>query len=67
MSNKQSSIEWLFCELINQEYKNPHDTELINIIEQAKAMHKEEIKEAYCNGNDFIGAEQYYNQTFKNK
>ena len=41
-NNKKGSIEWLFCELINQEYKNPHDTELINIIEQAKEMHKQE-------------------------
>lgn len=40
--NEPSSVEWLFCKLIDKDYKNPHDTELINIIEQAKAMHKEE-------------------------
>ena len=42
-----------------------------NIFEQAKAMHKEEIRNAYdkgefnqgCNGD----SEQYYNEIFKKK
>ena len=66
-NNKQSSVEWLFCELIDKEYKNPHDTELISIIEQAKAMHKEEIIESWMatdNELQRIAAEQYYNETF---
>jgi len=25
----------------------------------------QEIIEAYCNGNDLIGAEQYYQETYK--
>lgn len=65
-SYKQSSVEWLFCQLIDKEYKNPHDTELISIIEQAKAMHKEEHRKTYYQGvrsnfHDFYG---YYIETF---
>jgi hypothetical protein len=36
-------------------------------LEQAKEMEKEQIKEAYCMGDDNIGAEQYYNETFKSE
>ena len=39
----------------------------VKLIEQAKEMEKEQIIEAYCNGDDNIGAEQYYNETFKSK
>lgn len=27
-------------------------------------MEKEQIKEAYCKGDDNVGAEQYYNETY---
>ena len=37
----------------------------VELFQQAKEMHKQEIIEAYCNGNDLIGAEQYYQETFK--
>lgn len=48
MSNKkQSSIEWLFVELWN----TPKDKfEWQSIFEQAKAMHRKEIEEAYIYG-----------------
>jgi hypothetical protein len=30
-------------------------------------MHKQEIIEAYCQGDDNVGAEQYYNETYGSK
>ena len=73
--SKQNSVEWLYERL---ERMIPR-TALYNIdkkqyFEQAKAMHKEEIEDAYQKGrfngqtnwgygND-ITAEQYYNETF---
>jgi hypothetical protein len=77
MSNKQSSIEWL-CERLALKLGVPmaisfyidHAEE----IEQAKAMHKEEIKNAVGVGSqldrDYLygyhdKAEQYYNETFE--
>lgn len=45
MSNKQTSIEWL-----EQELKKLPLIDPIKAFEQAKAMHKEEIIEAYCTG-----------------
>jgi len=76
-NNKQNSVEWLFCQLIDKEYKNPHDTELILILEQAKAMHKEECIKYYVDSTDYgdMGqhiresliqiAEKIYNKTFE--
>jgi hypothetical protein len=60
---KMTSIEWL--EEKAKEFAI--DLDLLNYFEQAKEMHKQEIIEAYCNGNDLMGAEQYYQETFKNK
>jgi hypothetical protein len=41
----------------------------VKLIEQAKEMEKEQIKNAYWDGNQDVGykllAEQYYNETFK--
>ena len=74
-NNKQSSIEWQFNELtkffhIESEYKNTND-----ILIKAKAMHKEEIEDAFQEGkwdwaehivNDVESkdASQYYNETY---
>jgi len=55
-----TSIEWLY-QLSKQRELDKFD------LEQAKEMHKQEIVEAYCNGNDLIGAEQYYQETFVSK
>ena len=69
MDIKQSSVEWLFGQIPSfcKSSKGALDA-----FEQAKAMHKEEIKEAYWNGSDGIETkteilqigEQYYNETF---
>ena len=71
-NNKQSSVEWLVEQL------SWYSEEMIflykNEIEQAKAMHKDEIKIAYAEGafekmRHFDGKEpmlptEYYNETF---
>jgi hypothetical protein len=57
---KQTAVEWLVEELTL--YETPKWAQ--EVIEQAKAMEKEQIIEAYCNGDDNISAQQYYNETF---
>ena len=69
-NNKQSSVEWLLDNLHLQ-----NSTKWTEIVEQAKAMHKEEIEEAFWDGSDGLEtntdirkiAEQYYNETFNTK
>jgi len=66
---KQTSVEWLIenLHLHNDVYfvtKNKRD-----IIKQAKAMHKEEIENAYWDGGQWVPTsgsqcEEYYNETF---
>jgi len=76
MENKHTAVEWLAKQVL--EYKNPTNVNgtdyvliPINKIEflqaEAKEMEKEQIKEAYCMGDNNIGAEQYYNETFKSE
>lgn len=75
MSNKKpSSIEW-----VEQQFQiiiEKGNSEVENLIwQQAKAMHKEEVKESYREGRSdqqsarnqsfyHRNAEQYYNETF---
>jgi hypothetical protein len=68
MEKKQNSIDWLF----EQVWINPV-SKLPEIFEQAKAMHKEEITDAYMVGNHskmrggraiLEVKEKYYNETF---
>ena len=79
-NNKQSSLEWYSVkrDVLEIEVRlgklsaNEYAEELAKAEQQAKAMHKEEIKEAYWNGSDGIETkteilqigEQYYNETF---
>ena len=67
-NKKQSSIDWLI-EKLDQNFDYVADT----LIEQAKAMHKEEIVDAFGIGAHYkstslIGyhsmADDYYNETF---
>jgi hypothetical protein len=67
-NNKQSSVEWLIAEL--GEYF-PHEIGGIELmVRKAKAMHKEEIMEAYHDGInleyhlDMPSPKQYYEQTY---
>ena len=79
MENKKlSSVEWLQIQLkkgIDFNPLNPlsYPKAVDNLFEQAKAMHKEEIKEAImfgdCRGevSTYKILEQYYNETFGGK
>jgi hypothetical protein len=66
MSNsKQSSVDWLFNKMITEKHTI---SEWNEIKKQAKAMHKEEIKESL---QEFIDitlsdeiCEEYYNETY---
>jgi hypothetical protein len=72
MENKQTAVEWLKDTL--ESFGNKHELlmswgTLDELIEQAKAMEKEQIMAAYSNNgwNDddpMADAEQYYNETY---
>ena len=69
--SKQSSIEWFLNEF-NKQIEFVPNSELDlwykELIPKAKAMHKEEITDAYIDGHSTWGentnAEKYYNETF---
>lgn len=75
MKNKQSSVEFAI-EKITQFMTEDNDFELGLIAEKLKAMHKEEVQDAWLNGmkGEMIApfgmnrykpeAEEYYNETF---
>lgn len=76
-NNKETSVEYLikeFSEILGPISTNPmQDLLLTDAIKQAKAMHKNEIKDAVGVGSQFDRnylygyhdkAEQYYNETF---
>ncbi len=67
---KQSSIEWIYNNLKSH---FEHDGDLLEAVkmsfEQAKAMHKDEIENAYWDGGQWVPTvgsqcEEYYNETF---
>ena len=70
---KQTAVEWFGKEL--ESYSDPQYCEieckqLDSLIEQAKAMEKEQIIDAYNFGikdEYVIGSEQYYNETYGGK
>ena len=60
MENKQTAVEWLVEDLT----RLGHNFKLYKKeIEQAKAMEKEQIMDAYNNGEN-RSAELYYNETY---
>jgi len=59
IKSNQTAIEW-FAETV---HKMGYISSII--LQQAKEMEKEQIMEAYSMGNDDIGAEQYYKETYK--
>jgi hypothetical protein len=68
-SVKQTATEWLIEQL-----KKPYsDKYIMDIIDQAKAMEKEQISQAYTTGveedvwnNPLRTGEMYYNETYGN-
>ena len=67
MKNKQGCVDWL-VEEINKQKAWADPSKLEPIIQQAKAMRKEEITDAYIEGHSIYGentnTEKYYNETF---
>lgn len=69
-NNKQSSVIWLAKEL--EDFGDSYQCkitweQLDELVEQAKAMHKEEIIKSWMatdNELQRISAEKYYNETF---
>jgi hypothetical protein len=67
---KQTAVEWFFYQLYTMEVE--YET-IMKLLEQAKAMEKEQIKDAYKADCDTLGhtnafnvaAEQYYNETYE--
>jgi len=60
-NKKQTAVEWFFDKLENHEMQAKH----YKLFQQAKEMHKEQIKDAYDEGDiQLVDAEQYYNQTY---
>jgi hypothetical protein len=59
---KQTAVEWL-----EDKYKKLHIPIPKALFDHAKEMEKQQIIEAYCNGDDNISAQQYYNETFKSE
>jgi uncharacterized ubiquitin-like protein YukD len=69
---KQTAVEWLIQNIVeDQTIKAKSMSEWIKIFEQAKAMEKEQIVDAwkdaegYNDENATILAKQYYNETYK--
>ena len=64
MSNKkQTAVEWLIDKL--EKHYVHHDLKNTVVSEQAKAMQKEQIMDAYETSHiSMMTAEQYYNETY---
>jgi hypothetical protein len=84
-NNKQSSVEWYIIERHNIEIESrlgkissiEYDAKLIKAEQQAKAMRKKEITEAFDEGQEYeyqyhinsapkFDSETYYNETYGN-
>ena len=69
MSNKkQSSVDWLISQLDKYYVLSFDDLKNNEAVQQAKAMHKEEISNAFIYfGEDYVDEKhcnEYYNETF---
>ena len=69
--SKQTAVEWLIDNLIKLGYLHSNgfgqSLKVTEVINQAKAMHKHEIRTAYCHGEFYKEeklTDQYYNETF---
>jgi len=72
MSNKkQSSVQWLFEQVVNLDWRNMVGEEKIKIFQQAKEMHKQEIMDSFDIRKIDIAFDkkttsvQYYTDTFE--
>ena len=66
MENKQTAIEWLVEQLDGENHLT--ENEIKRVVERAKEMEKQQIKEAHNRGSYILEtSEQYYNETFKSE
>lgn len=56
---KQTAVEWLFEQMLDDKLDNRYE-----LLQQAIAMEREQIIDAYNNG-DLRSADLYYNETYK--
>ena len=79
---QQTAVEWLIEQMRNGNLESyhkkkgwniSHSANIINPLEQAKAMEKEQIKnsfnDGYCKGDEELSwndIEKYYNKTYNN-
>jgi hypothetical protein len=68
MENKQTAVEWLDSNLIHAPHSQEDFTHNYRVFEQAKAMEKEQIINAFNDGEHQQGYEieaiLYYNETY---
>ena len=67
---KQTAVEWLYKNLLDNPMSNEDIIYNINTFEKAKEIEKEQIKNAWLNSltkGDYNSAEEYYNETFNKK
>jgi hypothetical protein len=70
MENKQTAVEWLVQHWKKLQSKGEKMSwnQIIQITELAKEMEKEQIKDAYDQGDiQLVNGEQYYEQTYGGK
>jgi hypothetical protein len=73
--SKQTAVKWLQEEITNRQNGNGDSKSMNEIFDQALAMEKEQIVDVLNDGwnmakhSNFVNAqaEQYYNETYKNK
>ena len=67
MENKQTAVEWLVQHWKKLQSKGEKMSwnQIIQITELAKEMEKEQIKDAYDQGDiQLVNSKQYYNETY---
>jgi hypothetical protein len=77
---KQTSVEWFNQQLVDRQNGNAYGSDWDEILQRAKEMEKQQIQDAYEQGEEdgywhpengytkkFESAEQYYNETFKSE
>ena len=77
---KQTAVEWFYNEIENLRVKseiinmdgNDFILEKIKLLEQAKAMEKEQMLDFFCNGlldvaEDDLSFDDYFNEKFKSE
>ena len=65
-----TAVEWFNQQLVDRQNGNGDSRSRDEIIDQAKAMEKEQIKDAWLNSltkGDYCSAEEYYNETYKSE